>query len=63
MMTPAQAAQMTFDDLCAMPNGPDKKFYLLKLYADRLPIPPTKAREFGCDEIVAMMTSVGESKR
>jgi hypothetical protein len=51
-MTPQQA----FDELSKQPNGPAKKFYLVKKFGPALrEMGHTNLAELGCDQIAALI--------
>jgi hypothetical protein len=43
---------LAFEHLAALPDGPQKKFYLIKNYSDLL---PANRREFSCAELAAII--------
>ena len=52
-----QMRAMSFDELRALPNGPIKKFYLVKNFAAELHAATDRdLRTLGCDELCALLT-------
>lgn len=56
MMTAETRNAMSFAQLQALPNGPQKKFALIKNFrAEIVAVTDRDPREFGCDELVALI--------
>lgn len=56
---PVRPSEYPLAELLAMKNGPVKKFYLIKQFgaaiADKAGVPLLKIREYGCDDLVALL--------